>query len=306
MVFLFSCSEERRKAVEKDTREIQPFIFNLEHFFSEEEFNISFPVWFNDTLIKHNGIETITRKVYTSSSEKDTSSASLKEIRTYSFTEEGSISDVHIEHYYDNIMVASMAFTFLERDEYGYSPTESRAGTNSKSDLEVLAQFENYFKEEYSDKFLAYSDMKTGDYLFYMLKEKNWGTLSVDSILNPTSHDLIVFGNPQKPRRKYQVENRVNEFNVVDYTYIGKGDNLEKIAFDKYPFHYERSILYNDKGRCSGFIDSTFSNEKYLTRRESMFHFEKNLPVRLIHENKSGKSEAGYYQFETFTYTFYE
>lgn len=306
MVFLFSCSEERKKLIEKDTRQIQPFIFNLEHFFSEEEFNISFPVWFNDTLIKRQGIKTITRMVYTSSSEKDTTSASLKEIRKYSFTEEGAISDLHIEHYYDNLLVASMEFRFLERDEYGYSPTLSRDEMNSKSDLEILEQYENYFKEEYSDKFLAYSNMKTGDYLFYMLKEKNWGTLSVDSILHPTSHDLIVFGNPLKPRRKYQVENRVNEFNVVDYAYINDGDNLEKIAFDSYPFHYERSILYNDDGLCTGFIDSTFSTKKYLTRRESMFHFEKNLPVRLIHENKSGKSEAGYYQFETFTYTFYE
>ena len=266
---------------------------------------MSFPVWFNDSIIKARKISSIQRMVYMSSTEKDTTDAALKEVKTYYFTEMGQVRELEVEQYYDNVPVGSMSFTIEERDEFGYAMALSRPGINSIPDEEILEQYRFYKKEDYMDKFLVYTDMNTGDYLFYMLNKENWGTLSVDSILHPTIHDLIIFGTPHKPTKKYQVENRVNEFNVVNYSY-NNVDYLNEISFEKYPFHYKRSMLYNDRGMCSGFVDSTFSNDKYLTRRESMFHFEEELPVRLIHENKSGKSEAGYYQFETFEYVFFE
>ena len=303
--FVFSCSGELRKSSEKEAKIVEPFIFDLAHFFSEEELNISFPVWFNDSIIKKGKISSIRRMTYMSSTEKDTLNTLLKEIKTYHFTESGQVREVEVEHYYDNILVGSMSFTIEERDKFGFSLAVGRPGEKVGPDEEIQEQYRIYKKEDYTEKFLVYSDLSSGDYLFYMLNETNWGTLSVDTILHPTISDLIIFGTPHKPIKRYQVENRVNEFNVVNYSY-NNADYLAEITFDKYPFHYKRSILYNDLGTCSGFVDSTFSNEKYLTRRESMFHFENSLPVRLIHENKSGKSETGYYQFETFEYDFWE
>ncbi len=302
---IVACSEIREKSIEKETLTAEPFIFNMEHFFSEKEYVVSFPVWFNDSVIRNQRIETLQRITYMSSEEKDTSTASIKSIKTYHFNEEGLLQGLTVQNYYDNLPIGSTSFVLENHDENGFAEVSSSPGQSTLSDEEILERYRRYKKEEYTKKYLVYAEVETGRYLFYMLNERNWGTLSVDSILSPAEQDIVAFGDPFKPHKRYQVKNRVNEFNREEYEYDEAG-NLLQISFDQYPFNYKRSILYNNKGRCTGYVDSTFSGEKYLTRKESMFHFEDELPVRIIHENKSGKSEAGYYQFEVFKYSFYD
>ncbi len=303
-LLVVACGEKKKSSAQEEKREIHPFLFNLSSAFSDEEFNLSFPIWFNDSLIRKHGIQSITRKVYSTSVEIDTTDMDLREVKVYTFDDEGKLEAFYVEHYYDNLLVGSMSFMFKDQDEYGFATVVPRKGLMSVADEEILEQYRLYDKHKYTGKYLVYEDLAKGHYLFCMLSETNWGPLSVDSILHPTKSDVVLLGAPKRPGKRYQVENRVNEFNVVKYHY--DQDQLSGIAFDKYPFHYERSLLFNNNGDFTGFVDSTFSNNKYLTRREAMFHMEKELPVRLIHENKSGKSEAGYYQMETFEYTFYE
>lgn len=303
-LLLIACGEHKRTHEKTESVTVEPGLFHLAHAFTDDEFNVSFPQWFNDSVIRHHRIHTITRKSYFSDTEMDTTDFALREVKVYTFNSLGYLEALYIEHYYDQTLVGSMSFNFDDPDEYGYAQVSPRKGTHSREDEEILAQYHLYDKQKYGEKFLVYEDLESGNYLFYMLREENWGPLSVDSILNPTRNDLIVLGTPRLPYKRYQVENRVNEFNVVRYE-RAKSD-LTGISFDKYPFHYERSLLFDKKGVCTGYVDSTFSGEKYLTRRESLFRFEKELPVSLLHENKNNRSASGYYQMETFEYTFFE
>jgi hypothetical protein len=304
--FLFSsCAEEKEQLSHKKKENYQPFLFNFQHYFSDAEYNVSFPVWFNDSLIKENKIHKLTRSIYMSSKDPEIESGSPKEVKTYEFNEEGQLLSVEIEHFYENVKVGSILFNYTsEKDEMGFAIVEKHE--NSELNDSGYDSYNLYEKEKYADKFLVYTNESSGDYLFCMLNKKNWGALSVDSILKPNPSDIIVLGSPLIPIKKYRVKDMVKEDQVVEFTYDKPMDHVQTISFDKYPFHYNRSIVYDKGGNCLGFIDSTFSDNVYLTRRESNFIIEKKLPRILIHESKSDKSKESYYQIEKFEYLRYE
>ena len=95
LFLLFSCSEEKSVPFLKKREKHRSFIINLQHYFSDDEFNVSFPIWFNDSLIRMHNIETITRSIYVSGKEYDADiefdSDSPKEIKTYHFNKDGEL-----------------------------------------------------------------------------------------------------------------------------------------------------------------------------------------------------------------------
>ena len=310
LFLLFSCSEEKSVPFLKKKEKHQSFIINLQHYFSDDEFNVSFPIWFNDSLIKLHNIETITRSVFISEKESDIDiefdSDSPKEIKTYLFNKDGELLSVQIKQFYENVEVGNVWFDYLSsKDENGYSAVERRRIKNQPME-EGHDHYTIYEKEEHNDKFLVYTNEQTGNYLFYLLKRKNWGVVSVDSILQPTPEDIISFGTTFYPKKKYQVENTVNEFNVVKYTYDKSNQFIKEISYNDYPFRKKRTILYGTTGLCTGFIDSTFTDDKFLIRTDSKFDFKHKLPVTLKHENHSTDSTSRFFQFEHFDYTFFE
>ncbi len=299
-----SCSEVKKKMIRTKKVEHQSFLINLGHTYSEVENNVSFPIWFNDTLVKNRKIKSISRHIFPPYDGSEADKQIPIETKSYQFDEKGEVLKFEVDRFYEYVKVGSLTFDYLAaKDEYGYSPVQI---SNTTEKNEIADQFSIFEKEEYAEKFLVYKGQESGDYLFYLKNKANWGGLSVDSILRPTPNDIVVFGTPMKPNKSYQVENTVNEFNVVKYNYSKGDDFLLKQEINKFPFHTLRSIEYDDKGQCVGFIDSTFSGEKYLTRRNSRFIFEKGLPVKLIHESKSNNAEHGFIQVEEFVYEFME
>ncbi|MFT6983382.1 MAG: hypothetical protein ACJAUD_002154 [Crocinitomicaceae bacterium] len=297
-VFIFTaCSADKKKETRQLSKPSQNFIFNMELMFSDSEQNASFPLWFDDTIVKKSGIKTITRNIYPLVSDDEIPMP--KETRLYYFDEQGGLLSVSIKKFYENMIVQDVTFKYSKvKDEMGYSDVEI---LNGEQQIEDEGDYTIHVKEEYLNKFLVYSNLNSGNYLFYILDQKNWGTLTVDSLLNPTPSDLVVLGSTRKPQKKYQVHNTVSETNVVDYTYNNNGEVINSIFFEKYPFYYRRYITYNDKGFCTGFIDSTFSANQYLNRIESSFQMnKKELPEKLIQKKPGGGS------YEIYEYEYYE
>ncbi len=310
LFLLSSCSEQKAVPFLKKKEKHRTFIINLQHYFSEEELNVSFPIWFNDSLIKLHRIEKLTRSIYVSGKESDSDiengTDTPKEIKTYHFNTEGELLSIQVQQFYENIEVGNIWFDYLSsKDENGFSAVERRRVKNQPADDEH-DHYRIYDKEEHNDKFLVYTNEQSGDYLFYLLKRKNWGVVSVDSILQPTPEDIITFGTTFFPKKRYQVENTVNEFNVVKYTYDKSNKFIKEISYNDYPFRKKRTILYGKMGLCTGFIDSTFTDDKFLKRTDSKFDFKHKLPVVLKHENHSTDSTSRFFQFEYFDYTFFE
>lgn len=306
LFFLLSCSEGKSKLFRKKNQNHDDFVINMQHYFSDNEFNVSFPIWFNDSLIKLNKIEKIIRSTFLSGNDLEEEISSPKEVKTYHFNENGELLSIQIQQFYENVEVANIAFDYLSpKDKNGFSMVERRREKNVL-DQEFHDHYMIYEKEDYKEKFLVYTNEQTGNYLFYLLKSKNWGAISVDSILQPTPEDIIGLGTTFYPKKMYQVENTVNEFNVVEYTYDKSNRHIKEILYNDYPFKKKRTILYGKNGLCKGYIDSTFTDDKFLKRRESKFEFNKNLPTTLKHMNHSNNSLTGFFQFERFEYTYFE
>ena len=297
VLILTACNAEKKREAHQTIKPSQDFIFNMELMFSDSEQNASFPVWFDDTIVKKSGIKTISRNIYPLVSEDEIPMP--KETRLYVFDEEGGLLSVRIKKFYENMIVQDITFKYSNiKDDMGYSEVEI---LNGEQQIDDEGDYTIHVKEKYLKKTLVYSNLNTGNYLFYMLDKKNWGALTVDSILNPTSDDVIVLGSTRKPQKKYQVHNTVSETNVVDFVYNNSGEMINSISFEKYPFYYRRYINYSDKGFCIGFIDSTFSANQYLNRIESSFQMnKKQLPEKLVQKKPGGGS------YEIFEYEYYE
>ena len=304
---LVSCSEEKSRPFFKKKDKFQPFIFNMQHYFSDNEQNLSFPIWFDDSIIKERGIEKIVRRVFIGEFEEENETASPKEIKTYWFNKDGQLLTIQVEQFYENVQVSDIIFDYLSpKDEHGFSTVQRRRDRSVPIDELAEESFRIYEKESYNDKFLVYTNDVSGDYLFYLLKKKDWGVVAVDSILNPTPKDIIVLGTTMRPTKIYQVENTVNELNDVKYKYDKSSQHIQSIVYNEYPFHRKRSILYNKKGVCYGFIDSTFTDDKFLKRDVSKFVVESALPSRLNHGKQQVDKLTGIFQYEEFDYEFYE
>ena len=280
-ILLSACSEEKRQFFRRGKKLSNDFVFEMQHFFSESEDNMSFPVWFDDSLIRENHIKSIDRKIYNLNGKAE-DLASLKVEKHYEFTEDGEITSIQICEYYEGQKVSDVTFSYSGvRDVHGFQKVKMNVTNESNEDL---AGYQFYDMEQTATNFLAYVNADNGNYLFFLPNEKHWGALSVDSILGPTDQDFIVYGTPKRPSKRYHVVNRVNEFDVKTIDYAKKTNNPRQIEFEQEPFDYKRNINYNKKGDCIGFVDSTFSMERYLMRRYSKFTMEKNqLPSRVTH-----------------------
>lgn len=303
-VILLACSEEKRRMFRRGKTISNDFVFEMQHFFSESEDNMSFPVWFDDSLIRENQVMEIHRKIFNLNGNVD-DFASLKLEKLYSFDKKGRMKGVQIIEYYEGQKISDVTFTYSGvKDIHGFQKVKMNKA--NISDIE-LTGYEFYEKRQEASSFMAYINSENGNYLFFLPNEKHWGGLSVDSILGPTAEDFVVYGTPKKPSKRYHVVNRVNEFDVKTIDYAKKTNNPTEIKFEREPFDYKRTIEYNKKGDCTGFVDSTFSMDRYLMRRYSKFTFKNNrLPTHVTHTSAQTNDNEENFQIETFDYTYYD
>jgi hypothetical protein len=66
----------------------------------------------------------------------------------------------------------------------------------------------------------------------------------------------------------------------------------------EYPFDHKRDFLYSKKGICLGYIDSTFSDDIFVTRNIN----KKNEPIRIIHRKENTSNAAELFSLELFEY----
>jgi hypothetical protein len=299
-VGIVSCSEEAKNRRRVINKKYKQDLINYSNCFTDNENRLSFPICFNDSLIRQNRIASITRSFFRNDTVNGDKEAS--EVRTYSFDDNGLIDRVKIVQIYEHSPVSTIEYSYPDGvDEFGFGDVKFE----NKKELELSGtHYEIFLKEEYADKFLVYSEESSGDYLFYMKNSINWGTVSVDSILHPTPDDIVAYGTPEKPVKQYRVENKVNEFEVNTVEYIGKNQVVNKLTFNRYPFEYHRTLRYGKSGFCSGFVDSTFTSDQFLIRRTSSIKRNDNgLPIEVIHENDT-EDHKGYKEIEKFEYEF--
>jgi hypothetical protein len=282
--------------------------------FTDSEKYLSFPVWFNDSIVAQNKITKITRshffvEVEDSNEVIDLSKDIPREKTEYWFYPNGQIYKLKVTYYYDDEEIGNVSFNYKTmKDQYGFAVVMRSEDQNQYVDTEdsdMDFPFKVHQLEKRTKKYLAYQDDETGDYLFYMLNKKYWGPLSVDSILNPMQKDLIILGSPYFPVKQYRVRNKVNEMDVQEITYYPNGKSVNTIIRHDYPFERRRSVQYNTKGICTGYIDSTFSGKLFLTRTLNEISSDKsNRPTKIIHKKENQLDKTARISIELLNYEY--
>lgn len=297
LLLLSSCGEEtarvtkRKKKVDK-----QHTFFNLQRIFSPLEKEISFPIWFDASMIVENKVEQITRRIYPLN-ETDSTAVYPKEEWIYSFDKKGNVKKVQIAHFYENTKTDEVNISYAKSfDEYGFSEAKMK-----EKNGRIVNTLQQHSKEEYGDRYLIYENKSSGDYLFYVLDPNLSGVVSIDQMLSPTVQDVIGIGSPLKISERFILKNKVEQNDKIVFSYDTK--HLEKIEFDQRPFTTSRYIHYDDEGHCSGFTDSTYTGQKYLSCVSTNFQEKMGvLPLRVIHSSQSADQESNNLRLEVFDY----
>lgn len=309
--FTLNCSTEGRKRLfkRKEKSIYTPSLMHLPSLSTNEEDYISFPNWFNDSIIETHKIERITRKSYLEKEgveliNNHQKSFILRELKDYHFTEKGGISKLIIRNYYDEKEIGSHIYSYekekFPKQEYFKTKLEHvyYPGLENKEEDEFFE--ENLLKNPYkifekieANKLIKqYQNIETGDFLYYILSPDHWGALSIDSLVSPNPRDEIVLGSPNHFYKKYQVTNKVKEFNVRSYTY--DPTHPKKLLYwetNHYPFKQKRNFIYTKKGICNSYIDSVFSNDQFVTKTKSRIYYnQENEPIKItrLKSNKNG------------------
>ena len=294
---------------------INPLFFN-DNFDAE----LSFPVWFDDSLVRAHHISKITKRIFPplpedASKMSDIKETMPKEKREYYFDKNGFVNRLVVYHYFDDREIARASFYFQgNMDNNGFRKVVPNAfrylsdnGENTDFTTNTEEREYNYIiykANQRKSKFISYTDVETSDKLFFLKNKKHWGPLSVDSILKPAPNDWIVWGTARKPYKRYKVKNKVSERNVHLYNYWKSGVLKQRIVQD-YPFEYHRSYAFNAKNQWTSYIDSTFSEQVYITRSVHVFEFDEAGKPILLKHTKETLQEKPFSYLETFNYHFH-
>ena len=311
-LFFSACSGSRMDVKKNNSDKVAPFLFRMNAMYTDAEKFVSFPIWLNDSLVAKYKIKKMTRSLYFIDLEDSLEINNLqndipREKREYWFFDNGQLKELKFSFFYDDEQIGIFTFLYKSlKDKYGYADiVELKDSTHLESteDENVDFPYKIHQKARQTEKYLAYQDMETGNYLFYMLNKKNWGSLSIDSILKPTQNDIIVLGKPLLPAKQYRVINKVNERDVQQFKYNSSSNRIETILRQESPFENNRTLMYNQNGYCNGYIDSTFSGKLFLTRIVTEIKLDKlNRPIKVIHRKENQQDKTARISIELIKY----
>jgi hypothetical protein len=313
---LLACKGESNKKKLRLLKQMPKSMINVQLLYSELDKEFSFPAWFDAALISKNEIKRIVRNIYPRQEQGlqiDTTGQVPREQLIYNFSKSGKILELKHLYYYDDRVISQYVFRYASNKDNSFFnqvildsarrfvdkvPLPDYGGKNS--DI-----YHIYDEVDQNKDYSIYKNRQSGDFLFVVKNKKIWGPLEIDRILQPTPKDKIILGTWKEPKKIYQVENKVKENHVREYKYR-KGAIHQIVRYD-YPFRIERSFLYNQKGYCRGFIDSTFSDSDYLTRVTSDWKLNQfQTPDYVTYRKENPKRQGVFTYIEGFQYEFWK
>jgi hypothetical protein len=301
IVFLLASCSEQISESKKVIKTVHPKegIFNLSFLYSEGEKSISFPIWFNDSIIQTKNIVSIERTTYYPSLNKNTSSTDeemiLEKRMLYEFNKNGAVELLTISNYYDNRLISTIKANYSKWDKTtGYAKVEL-------SETLVSEEFPyiEYTETTHNNNLYVFQNSNSNMRLMIIPNKENWKALVIDTLCKPSKEDIIVWGSIIRPEKTYSIQNLVEERNVRTFTY--KNDAIQSIDWTDHPFNIHRTFQYNSKGACKGFVDSTFSMGGFVSATNYSFELKGNLPVSVTKTRNYNGNKVFVYK-EVFTY----
>lgn len=299
---LLACSESRRarkREIVAQTSLIHPLFFQ-----EEISTQLNFPFWFNDSLLRVQGVKNIVWRTYRSEQldeeNKGKKTADLHFKVVYTFNEQGQLTGVERKEYKDGIRIARYRYAIIP-GENGYAVVQPLQPQISE-DEEINEPYVTLRKLRPRKRVAQFEDDLADQRYHFFFDENFQGPLSVDSIGHPRNNDWVIVGKPQRPEKRYHVSNTVTESDVTRYTYLNE-NYPHMVRWSDYPFIQRRHFRYSAKGIFVGFTDSTFVDQTFVTRTVSSFEFDhKHRPIRIVHQKGHASGEKNYRTIETIDY----
>lgn len=306
MLALGACSSSKKEDESQHVHNhhaIEAGIINYATIYSDAEKILSFPVLFNDSVVKALQIKAIERDlIYTDGKNEALDSELINEYTTkkivYSFKRDGFQHAMAIGNYYDSRLINTLRASF---NDYSIVSGYSNIKLNEDLSREDFPYYE-YKQIKSTKNLISFENVSNNSRLLVVPNDRHWKALIIDTLCKPQENDIIVWGSLIEPHKIYSVQNLVEESNVRSFTYSNKV--LQRVEWSDFPFQIFRYFHYNEKGRCDAIIDSTFSRGGFVSSARFNIQLEDQLPKLITKVVKYGETEKEVFR-ETFRYHFY-
>jgi hypothetical protein len=315
-VILFASCQAKRDDEKAAAPILRPAaMIHYQMLYSEMEREISFPLWFNDSLIKDHKIRSITRSIYPrqkGDSLMDTTSTVPREQWTYLFKKNGTLERIYHRTFYDDRLISMFLFRY---------PQKTLGNFYSQVQMDSLVRFEQnttkpltvdrtedmyrmYSQKNTNKDFSSYQNKESRDVLFLLHSKKKRNPLDIGKLLSPTPIDRIILGDLPYPEKIYSVENKVKEKRVRTFEY--ENNSVIRVVTNDFPFKSIRTFSYDSIGYCNGYIDSLFGDNTFLTQTKTQFLLNQfHTPNSVVHFKQNQESSSGFSYIENFQYELY-
>lgn len=304
LVFIFlGCKGEKanepRERVE--TPPINISVINWAFFTTEGLQNISFPIWFNDSIVAKRNIQKISFSInelepLEDSTFQDTIPSTLYEV---SFSK-GKLNTVYIKEFSEEIEIEEQWFRYRhKKDSLGYSlPDVINNVIYEENDfLPIFSTLQN--AQQYQRLEFFERDSTTIQYVntlspnkgkhVYIKDSSNWNVHFIDQKFEHPEKNTYYYGVPSKHLESFRIKNLVEKDKISSNNYF-ENDCIYQHSTYSNEFENKRTFLYDENGRVTGFIDSLIAEPNdFIERVVSKIKYKDDLPI-LISSYKSQDS----------------
>lgn len=296
LLIFVGCDGERvKKKVEVSEPPNVDQLINWAFFNEEALHNISFPIWFNDDIIKRDSISGLNFSIYRfqeSQSVKLPKDTFPDEVWRFSFSQEGWVKEIVLEEYSEAILIAEHQFDYRESpDSLGYcSPNVSTKYLFKENQTSIQGIFDQVEDLKVFDRLVfevqdsvavtyknALSTLKEKH--VFIIDSSSWNVHFIDEHFKANGTYLYYYGYPKQYYESFKLNNLVDKTLRQRRSYFENGVVKTQEHHDG-GFYNTRNFIYNESGLCTAFKDSIFSNGKeFVNAERSIIEFKKqNLP----------------------------
>ena len=269
--------------------------FTSAYLINQSFYSISFPNWFNATMIDNNAIASLKIVFFQVSTDFEDSLQITSDVE-FNFEKDGRVSKMISQQYYEGVSLGKETFKYNESpDNYGYSlpiisPRKSFINKHKKDLLlDMVIELEAYDrleKIESNEKNIMFKNtLRSNEDLYvFILDTLYWNVVYVDELIKKTGpNTTFCYGNPKQPVECFQLNNLVEKTNLKSTVFYDAGypkRTVKKVG----AFNHIKRYFYDSVGRFDYTLENIFaSNGTYIEQKKYSIEYNNDdLPVNFL------------------------
>lgn len=290
--FLAGCSDNKSTSSKNELKTPlrKSSLINWRSFSTIGLQNLSFPIWFCDSVVENNKITSLVFSVQ----EKFPSDDQFIEdtIPDKSFEvkfKEGWVKVLIVRDYAEEVNIAEQRLNYRKKpDSLGYSePTIiNNVIYQENSILPIFTTVQNaqqYMRLEFvqdDSSIVEYKntlDAKQQKHIF-IKDSSNWNVLFIDQKFEQPKNNIYYYGFPKKHTESFKIRNLVEKTQLTTYKYFENGC-IYQASNHTNGLVNRRTFSYDKSGRVIGYSDSLIAEPKdFIEKKFSEVQYEEGLP----------------------------